>query len=66
MDAATVMYLNEHYWYKHGYQVTLKADGKKLAASQVEIDQSDAQYYRFKVTDESLDGQEISVHVLPL
>lgn len=60
------MYLNKQYWYKHGYKVTLLHDGDKLSSDSYELDTSDEQYYKFKITDKTLNGQSISIHVLPL
>jgi len=64
--APTVLYASKKYWYPHGKQVNLHVDGEKLTEDQVQVDDSDKNYYKFQITDASLNGKTIKVHVLAL
>ena len=66
IDAPTVVYLNQQYFYPDGVVVSLHVDGEKVNASQVQIDFSDTRYYTFQVTDELLNGKSLSLKALPL
>lgn len=58
IDAPTVIYVNQPYYYPSGYNYTLSA-----TSSQVTVDDSDSRYLKFQVTDPALDGTTIKVEI---
>ena len=66
INAQSVLYTNMKYWYPHGRQVTVHCEGTKLTSDQVETDDSDESYFKFKVIDTSLNGKTIEVKVVAL
>lgn len=66
IDAPTVLYANKKYWYPHGIQVNLHVGGKTLTEAQVTVDDTDKNHYKFQITDPTLNGKTVNVHVLAL
>jgi hypothetical protein len=58
IDAPTVIYVNQPYYYPSGYSYTLS-----VSNSQVSVDDSDSRYLKFQVTDPTLDGKTIKVQI---
>jgi len=61
IEAATELYASTEFYYPNGKQVSISVDGVQLADSQVEVDSSSANIYKFRVTDAALNGQTVTV-----
>jgi len=61
IEAATELFASTEFYYPNGKQVTLSVDGVELSESQVEVDSSSENIYKFRVTDSSLNGKTIDV-----
>jgi len=59
IDAPTVVYVNQPYYYEAGYDYKLSCEEE-----QVVVDTSDSRYIKFQVKDAALNGQKVTIEVI--
>ena len=61
-----MIYTSAEFYYPRGKAVVVMANHIYLDASQYSIDDSDANRYKFTITDQSLNGQLVTIKLTPL
>lgn len=63
VDAPTIVYLNEDYWYPNGYDFHVFVEGVQAPSSAYTIDVSNKKYLSIKFSETSYSGQTITINV---
>lgn len=61
-----MIYTSSEFYYPAGKSVVIMANHVYLDASQYSLDESDANQYKFKITDQSLNGQLVTIKLTPI
>lgn len=59
INAPTVVYVNQPYYYPDGYNYTISA-----SEDQIRVDVTDSRYLKVWVTDEDLHGETVKINIM--
>ena len=63
VNAPTVIFVSDEYYYSNGYKMTITVEGNELNPGFYTVDSTEKNYLQIQLTDGGLNGEDITITI---